>query len=134
MDIAGLCLRVTFGLSLLFVGIAHYMTIDGFRGMVSDGLGALSVLGSLWAYILPGLMIVGGALFAVGMYKQIATWCAGLALASIPAGMLLKPLLSAVALPDVMPAAINAFIWLIVFILVVKCSCCEGEGGGGCCS
>ena len=97
--------------------------------LTPDSLGALSVLGTLWAFVLPGLMIVGGALFALGMYHQVAAWCAGLALASIPAGMLIKPLLSAVALPDVMPAAINAFIWLIVFMLVVKC-CCDDGGGG----
>ena len=127
-SVAGFLLRVSFGLSLLFVGIAHYMTLEGFAAMTSDGLGPLTAVGGLWAYILPALMIVGGALLAIGMYHHIAAWCAGLALASIPAGMLIKPLLSGVALPDVMPAAINAYIWLIVFVLVIKmcCGCCGG--------
>jgi len=127
--IAALTLRVSFGLSLLFVGIAHYMTISAFSGMASDGLGALSVFGMLWAYVMPGLMIVGGGLLAVNMYHNVAAWCAGLALGSIPAGMLLKPLLSGVALPDVMPAAINAFIWLLVYMMVMKCCCCSSSTG-----
>jgi len=101
-----------------------------FSGMVSDGLGALTILGTIWAYVLPALMIVGGALFAVGMYYDVASWVTGLALGSIPVGMLLKPVLSGVALPDVMPMAINAFIWIIVYVMVVKlCTCC---GGGSC--
>lgn len=129
--IAALILRVSFGLSLLFVGVSHYMTMGAFSAMVSDGLGKLAPLGMLWAYVMPGLMIVGGALIAVHMYTEYATWAAGLALGSIPAGMLLKPLLSPISLPDMMPAAINAFIWLIVFMLVIKCSCSSCCSSGG---
>ena len=125
---AKLVLRLSFGLSLLLVGIAHYMTMEMFMGMTADGLGPLAFLGTIWAYVLPALMIVGGALTAVGMYSGIASWCAGVALGSIPVGMLLKPVLSGVALPDVMPAAINAFIWIIMYVLVVKMtSCCGAE-------
>ncbi len=124
-SIAVFLLRISFGLSLLFVGLSHYMTFEAFKGMTSDGLGALELLGTTWAFILPALMIVGGALFTVGKYMEIAVWTAGLALASIPVGMLLKPVLSGVGLPDVMPAAVNAFIWLIVFFLVVKCLPCD---------
>jgi hypothetical protein len=127
---AATALRLSFGLSLLLVGIAHYMSLEMFSGMVSDGLGALTILGTIWAYVLPALMIVGGALFAVGMYYDVASWVTGLALGSIPVGMLLKPVLSGVALPDVMPMAINAFIWILVYVMVVKlCTCC---GGGSC--
>jgi hypothetical protein len=130
--IAALCLRVSFGLSLLFVGIAHYMNLSMFTGMVRDGLGALSVFGTLWAYVLPALMIVGGALFVVNRYREIGTWAAGVALGSIPAGMLLKSVVSGASLADTMPAAINAFVWLIVFGLVVKMSCCcSGSSGAG---
>ncbi|PIR53768.1 hypothetical protein COU75_04285 [Candidatus Peregrinibacteria bacterium CG10_big_fil_rev_8_21_14_0_10_42_8] len=122
---AAIALRISFGLSLLLVGIAHYMSLEMFAEMTSDGLGALSILGTVWAYILPALMIVGGALFAVGMYYEVASWASGLALGSIPVGMLLKPVLSGVALPDVMPMAINAFIWILVYVWVVKlCTCC----------
>lgn len=124
--VAGLLLRLSFGLSLLLVGVSHYMGLQGFAQMVSDGLGPVAPLGMLWAYILPALMIVGGALFVIGMYTDIATWAAGLALGSIPVGMLLKPVLSGASLADAMPASINAFIWLLVFAVVVKCvHCCN---------
>ena len=134
-DAMKLIVRVSFGLSLLLVGISHYMTFDMFTGMVTDGLGALTILGTLWAYVLPALMIVGGALFAIGMFTEVAAWSAGIALGSIPVGMLLKPVLGAVPLPDMMPAAINALVWLLVYIFVVKFSCCCGCGGaqGGQC-
>ncbi len=123
-----LLVRISFGLSLLLVGISHYMTLDMFMGMVTDGLGPLTILGTVWGYMLPGLMILGGALFTIGMYTEIAAWAAGLALGSIPVGMLLKPVLGGVPLPDMMPAAINAFVWILVYILVVKFSCCCGCG------
>lgn len=121
-------LRISFGVSLLLVGLTHYMTMTPFKAMVMEGLGPLEPLGALWALLLPGLMIIGGALMAVGMYMEVAAWASGLALGSIPVGMLLKPVVGGVALPDVMPAAINAFLWLIVFVLVVKCSSCCSEG------
>ncbi len=132
-----LIVRVSFGLSLLLVGISHYMTFDMFMGMTTDGLGALTVLGTLWSYVLPALMIVGGALFTIGMFTEVAAWTAGIALGSIPVGMLLKPVLGAVPLPDMMPAAINAFIWLLVYVFVVKFSCCccgcgSAQGTCGC--
>lgn len=124
---AKLALRVSFGLSLLLVGVAHYMSLEMFAGMVSEGLGPLTALGNVWAYVLPALQIVGGALFAVGMYYEVASWTTGLALGSIPVGMLLKPVLGGVALPDMMPAAINAFIWILVYVMVVKCCTCCGS-------
>lgn len=124
----GILARVAFGVSLFLVGLVHYMTFEGFKAMTTEGLGALEILGALWAYILPALMILGGGLFVVGRYTKLATWTAGVALVSIPIGVLLKPVLSGVALPDVMPFAIDAFIWLIVFVLVVQSSqsaCCS---------
>jgi len=133
--IASCIVRVSFGLSLLCVGLIHYMTFTAFKGMVSEDLAALSMLGTLWAYILPALMIVGGALFVIGMFMDVAAWAAGLALASIPAGMLLKSVLSGVSIATTMPAAVNAFIWLLVYLVVVKscASCCAG-GKDSCCS
>lgn len=130
--IAALLLRVSFGLSLLFVGLVHYMTFTAFSGMVSENLGVLSILGTIWAYILPGLMIVGGALFVIGLFPEIAAWTAGIALASIPAGMLLQSVLTAV--PLAMNEAVNAFIWLLVFFFVAKSSACCGSGKDECCS
>lgn len=129
----GTILRISFGLALLFHGITLYMGFEGFMGMTKDGLGPLEPLGTLWAYVLPGLMIVGGALLTLRMYTYYATWAAGLALGSIPIGMMLKPILSDTSSADMMGATINAFIWLLVFMFVVKyASCCDPNSGCGC--
>jgi hypothetical protein len=119
--------RVSFGLSLLFVGIAHYMSFGAFRSMVSDGLGVIALLGSLWAIILPALMIVGGALLVADKRRDIESWATSLALGSIPAGMLLKSIIGGVSLADTMPAAINAFVWILVYWVVLKMSCCAKQ-------
>jgi len=109
------------------MGLANYMAFEAFQGMAADGMGALTIVGTLWAYVLPGLMILGGALIALGMYMNIGAWLAGLALASIPVGMLLKPVLSGFSLADAMPSVVNAFVWLLVYLFVVKCSGCSEE-------
>jgi len=131
MGIATVLLRVSFGLSLLLVGLMHYMTFQSFKGMTMEGLGVLEPLGMVWAFVLPALMIIGGALLVLGFYLEVGSWAAGIALASIPVGMLLKPVLSGVSLPSVMPSAIDAFIWLIVYFLVVKSSVCYAQN---CCT
>ncbi|MFH0770505.1 MAG: hypothetical protein V1926_03960 [Candidatus Peregrinibacteria bacterium] len=135
----GLLLRISFGVSLLFMGLTHYMNLAGFVAMARDGMGALEFVGVIWAYILPALMILGGALVAVGLFPEIGVAASAVALGSIPVGMLARPVLTGVSVTDVMPAAINAFIWLIVLFLVVKTMgcCCGGycsEEGGSCCS
>lgn len=138
--VAGFLLRISFGLALLFHGIALYMDFDGFMGKTRGGLGPLEPLGAIWAYILPALMIIGGALFTVGMYRRYATWATGVALASIPIGMMVKPVLSGAASGDMMGATINAFIWWIVFFMVLKygnscccsSSCCTPGNGASC--
>ena len=124
---AAFCVRVSFGVSLLLIGLSHFMTFTAFKGMVMEGLGPLTALGALWAFILPALMVVGGALLVVGMYPEVAAWAAGVAIGSIPVGMLFKPILGGVALPDVMGAAINAFVWLILYVLVIKMTSCCGS-------
>ncbi len=117
---------MSFGLSLLLVGVAHYQTIGNFSNMVAQGLGPLEPLGSIWAYVLPALMIVGGALYTVNRKTCIAGLASGVALGSIPVGMLLKAVLDEnVALGDMMGPAINAFIWLLVYAFVVKSTCCK---------
>ena len=108
------------------------MTVGMFKGMVAEGLGPLSSLGTLWAFILPILQIVGGGLVAIGMYMEIGAWAAGIALGSIPVGMLAKPILSGgqVGLGDAMPAAMNALLWLFLLVFIAKWSCCCK--GGSC--
>jgi len=123
--------RIGFGLALVFAGIAHYQD-STFATMVGGGLGVLSSLGMVWGYILPLLMIVGGVLLAIGLFPVVAAWTAGLALASIPAGVLLKSVMSGVPLSDTMPAAMNAYVWLIMLLLVKPKGGC-GSFGGACC-
>jgi hypothetical protein len=123
--VPGFLLRISFGLSLLFVGIDHYANIADFSQFVSSGLGSLGQVGTLWAYVFPGLMIIGGALLVLGQYLDTAVWTAGLALAAIPAGLTLKPILSDTALTDVMPGVINAIIWLVLYYLVTKSIFCK---------
>jgi len=119
-------LRLTFGLSLVFIGVSHYQGFSAFSAMVTAGLGPLSFFGSIWAFVMPALLIVGGALFVVYKHLHIAAWASALALGSIPAGMLLKPVISndPSMLPAMMGQAINAFIWIFVLILVTM-TCCK---------
>jgi uncharacterized membrane protein YphA (DoxX/SURF4 family) len=138
--IGKLILRVSFGGSLALVGLVHYMTLHGtgdmpgFVDMVSMDLGPLTPLGTAWAYILPGLQIVGGVLIVLKYRPDIATWAAGIALASIAIGMLLKPVLTGADLGMSMGAVNNTMLWLLVYIMVVKCCLCCGKcetGSGG---
>ncbi|MDO8468361.1 MAG: hypothetical protein Q7S29_01220 [Candidatus Peribacter sp.] len=130
--IVGTVARISLGASLVFVGLIHYMTFESFVGMVSEDLAFLSFPGTLWAYILPALMIVGGALLVLHMFTEIALWASSIALGSIPAGMLLKSVLSGLPLSETMQPAVNALIWLIALIVITKISdaCCEN----GCCT
>ena len=117
--IVGLVLRITFGFSLLLIGVSHYQGIGDFAEMTASGLGPLSFLGSVWAYILPLLMIVGGALFVLKKKAEVATWCITIALGSIVVGMLLKPVLSndPSSLGPAMSMSQSAFLWLIFFVV-----------------
>lgn len=129
--IAKLCMRVAFGGALALVGVAHYMTLSTFKEMVAGGLGPIAMLGTVWAYVLPALMIVGGVLIVIKQKPDVAAWAAGVALASIAVGMLLKPVLGGVMLSEVMGAVNNSFIWLLVYAMVVKCCLAPCEKGGG---
>lgn len=127
--IVAMALRYSLGLSLLFIGIIHYMDLANFTGMVTVGLGALEPLGVVWAYVLPALQIVAGALLVLGMMKEVAAWAGGIALGSIPAGLLLKPILSGgeISPIEVMPLVADTFIWLFVLYFVIKSMCCCGS-------
>jgi len=93
----------------------------------------------VWAYVMPALMIVGGLLLLVGRFGCLATLASGIALGSIPVGMLLKTVIGSAELATMMPMAINAFVWLLVFFFVAKsvrcgCSICmKACQKGGCC-
>lgn len=135
--IACLILRITFGLSALLIGLAHYGAVQEFSTFVASGLGPLAPLGAVWGYVYPGLLVIGGTLFAVGNWLHIAAWMVGLAYGSIIVGMLLKPLLGGVSLADAMPATINAYIYFFAYLVAVKCGCsgatCTGKCPEGTC-
>ncbi len=114
--------RVSFGLSLVCVGLIHYMQFRSFSLVVRDGLGPLDLLGLIWAFVLPALYIIGGGLFALNIGMNLAIWLIGLGLGSIAPGMLLKSVLTGLDMTDMMAAANNAFIWLGIFLLVVVLS------------
>lgn len=135
--IARQIVRAGFGLSLLFTGIAHYRDASDFALSVSNGLGPdwLIGIGTVWGYLLPLLMIIGGFSLALGLCTTVGTWAAGLALASIPAGLMLKSAMTGISLGDTMPPAMNAYVWIIVFLLVIKGSgksACGSSCGTGC--
>lgn len=130
MSVAKIVVRVGFGLSLALVGVAHYQDAAVFAEAVGRGLGPLESLGMMWGYVLPGLFIVGGVLLALGLYSSVGALLAGLGLVSIPAGLMLKSVLSGLSLNDTMPPAMNALVWLLVYLAAVRAchgrhDCCE---------
>lgn len=129
--------RVGFGFALLLAGVAHYRDAAGFASSVGAGLGPqwLVQLGEMWGYVLPALMIVGGVLLIFNIFRQIAVWAAGLALLSIPAGLMLKSAVTGISLGDTMPAAMNAYVWVLVYVFAAKGTkrcCCGSSCGVGC--
>ncbi|MEI8230097.1 MAG: hypothetical protein WCG83_03075 [Candidatus Peregrinibacteria bacterium] len=120
--IAARLLRICFGLSLVLIGFAFYLNFAVFQGMVSEDLGFLSLFGTIWAYILPGLMIIGGGLLMSGMYMEMASWIAGMALSSLPVGLLLKCVVSGIPVHSIMVTVDEALLWLFIFCFVVKSS------------
>lgn len=139
--IATLLCRIAFGLSIAIIGTAHYQNFGGFAVMVTDGFDSGSPLGFIyyiaraWAYVMPAMLIVGGGLLAMNRLPKVAAWTAGMALGSIPVGMLLKMVTAGVGLDDTMPAAMISLIWIIAFLQVMKGmgeDDCGGCGSGGC--
>ena len=114
-------LKIAFGLSLILMGVANYMTMDGYKAMVSSDLAQLEPLGQLWAYILPGLLIIGGVCMIIKKYPEIGAWATTIALGSIPVGLLLKAVLGGVSTAELMPMINAAFIWIIAYVMVRKC-------------
>ena len=132
--IAAMLLRISFGLGIMLIGIEHYQEFAAFSTMVTSDLGVLTLAGKLWAILFPAFLIIGGALFVWNRYCNAGAWFAGLALGSIPVGMLLKAVVGGLELGIAMQAAMNALLWLIVYWLVVKCCgcCCGNPACGGC--
>jgi uncharacterized membrane protein YphA (DoxX/SURF4 family) len=126
-SVAKLVVRIGFGIALALVGVAHYLDAATFAEAVGRGLGALEPIGMVWGYLLPGLMIVGGVLMALGFLPAVGAFIAGVALVSIPAGLMLKSVLSGLSLNDTMPPAMNAIVWILFYVAAVRgfghCNC-----------
>lgn len=118
--VSHLCLRVSLGLSLLLIGISLYRDFAPFWGNVTVGLGNAQIIGSMWAYILPALLIFSGGMLIIGRYSFITAWSAGLGLGSIPVGMSLKTLMSNFPLPEVIEFVSPMFIWMLVYFACVN--------------
>lgn len=120
--VARTLIRISFGLSLMFVGIAHITDLQSFSLVVGDGFDGvffLSYPAWLYSYLHPFLLLFGGALLVLNRFPVLAAWCAGIPLVMIPAGMLSKAIF-ALDLNDLMPSAINTWIWILVYVYVVR--------------
>lgn len=117
---SSLVLRVSLGITMVLIGISAYRDFAPFVANVTDGLGIFSAFGTLWSYFLPAFLIFGGGLLAVGRYQYIAALTGGVGLGSVPAGLMLKNIMSGVPLPDMMTAAYPTIVWLIAFYLALN--------------
>lgn len=117
---SNLVLRITMGLTMVLIGISAYRDFAPFVANVTDGLSILSAFGTVWAYLLPALLIFGGGMLTIGRYSYIAALSGGLALGSVPVGLMLKNIMSGAPLPDMMAAAYPTIVWLIAFYLALN--------------
>ncbi len=119
-QVSSLFLRVPLGLTMMMIGTSAYRDLAPFIANLTDGLGWASSVGYVWAFILPGLLIFGGGMLAVGRYSYIAAITGGLALASLPIGLILKNIITGVPLPDMMAASYPVIVWLVAFYLALN--------------
>ncbi len=120
--------RIAFGLILVAFGVNHYKDVAGFSRMSSEALSAVPMLASVagvLAYIVPALMIVGGALFAVKQLGCVSKTCILASLSGIIGWASLAILIGdGAAGGSFMPAIQNASILLILYWVIKKMSCC----------
>jgi hypothetical protein len=105
---------------MVFIGISAYRDFAPFVANVTDSLGWVSSFGYVWAFLLPALMIFGGGLLCIGRYSYVAILTGGVALASIPVGMVLKNIIGGLPLPDVVSASYPFIVWLVAFYLAAN--------------
>lgn len=113
-------LRIAVGACLVLIGIAEYRDFAPFVANVTDGLGPVAFVGQLWAFLLPALLIFSGGMLAVGRYSYLAAWTGGIALGSIPVGLILKTVMTGLPLPAMLAEAYPSIVWLIAFYLAVN--------------
>lgn len=117
---SNLVLRLPLGLAMVMIGASAYRDFAPFVANVTDGLGWAYSLGYVWAFILPALMIFGGGLLAVRRYSYVAALTGGVALGSVPVGLVLKNIITGVPLPDMMSASYPTIVWMIAFYLALN--------------
>lgn len=113
-------LRIAVGACLVLIGIAEYRDFAPFVANVTDGLGPLSVVGTMWAFVLPALLVFSGGMLAIGRYSFIAAWTGGIALGSIPVGLILKTVMTGLPLPEMLKEAYPSMVWLLAFYVAVN--------------
>ncbi len=119
-QVSSIALRVPLGLTMVMIGISAYRDFAPFVANVTEGLAWASAFGTVWAYFLPALLIFGGGMLAVGRYSYVAALTGGVALGSIPLGLMLKNIMSGVPLPDMMAAAYPSILWMMAFYLALN--------------
>lgn len=117
-------LRITVGLSLAMIGLAHYLDFTAFTQMAEGGLGSLTVIGTIGAYVIPALEIVAGLWFAIDAKNMWAGKLVGLTFLLICVGLLLKPLFGSATLTDVMPMVQGTLVWALVAAVAVSMPAC----------
>lgn len=119
-SVLNLTLRVSIGLTLIIFGIAFYRDFAPFHANVTDGLGAIKILGTMWSYLLPALFIFAGGLLIVGRYAFVTAWIAGIGLGSVPVGMAMKVLMTNYIPQEALNFIYPIFLWLLIVHLAVK--------------
>lgn len=119
-ETSNLMLRVPLGLAMVMIGVSAYRDFAPFVANVTDGLGWAGSFGHVWAFILPALLIFGGGMLAVGRYSYVAALTGGLALGTVPVGLILKNIISGVPLPDMMAASYPTIVWMMAFYLALN--------------
>jgi len=119
-ETSNLVLRVPLGISMVMIGASAYRDFAPFVANVTDGLGWASSFGYVWAFILPALLLFGGGMLAIGRYSYVAALTGGVALGSVPMGLILKNIVTGVPLPDMMSASYPTIVWMIAFYLALN--------------
>ncbi len=120
--------RIAFGLIFVGIGVNHYRNLTGFieasKGALTP-VPELATVAGILAYIVPALMIIGGALFAFKLLNCVSKTCILAALSGIIGWASLAILIGdANSTGALMPAIQNAAILVILYSVVKKMSCC----------
>ncbi len=71
-------------------------------------------------FLLPALLIFGGGLLAIGRYSYVAALTGGIALGSVPVGLILKTIITGLPLPDMMSASYPTIVWMVALYLALN--------------